>query len=172
MIVKVSATVEKGCSVSANNVHFNLAKDNAITQKKWSDLTNKVFDAVEFMTVKAQCSKGTQFYLSNSNSEYPSGTANFKLKHTTNPSAPPITYWLNNYSPNATTLASMISSNIKRNVPVTDTTRLFNEANHLSYTSLDENEGWIKFAAQLEANSYYQFEAGNYADTVNLRLTY
>ena len=42
----------------------------------------------------------------------------------------------------------------------------------LSYTVTDDKEGWVKFAVELEAQSYYNFIPGDYADTVILQITY
>lgn len=37
---------------------------------------------------------------------------------------------------------------------------------------LDSNEGFIKFAVQVEGDSIYKYEAGNYSDILNLLITY
>ena len=170
--MKITAKIDAGCIMSANDVHFNLEKGHSTSKSKWSNLNIKTFDAVEFLYLRVQCSKGTKFGVQNASSNYPNKQIGFKLSHTTDLNAPSITYWLNNYSPNSSELSNMLSPNMKRNVSVNLYTRLRNGVDFLSYTVTDDKEGWVKFAVQLEAQSYYNFIPGDYADTVILQITY
>lgn len=165
--IKVSANTEAGCSISAHDVHFDFSKNQTSARTEWHTDNLKVFTVDQFLELKVNCSKSVNFKLASNNSEYSTGAYVFNLKHTTNPNAPSLKYWLNNWGKAGTVL---ISPNIRKNGNTY--TRLHNNANRLSYTMLDSNEGFIKFAVQVEGDSIYKYEAGNYSDTLNVLITY
>ncbi len=55
--MKITAKIDAGCIMSANDVHFNLEKGHSTSKSKWSNLNIKTFDAVEFLYLRVQCSK-------------------------------------------------------------------------------------------------------------------
>lgn len=165
--IKVSAKIEAGCSILAHDVHFDFSKDQTSARTEWHPDKQTVFTVDQFLELKVNCSKSVNFKLASNNSEYSGGAYVFNLKHTTNPNAPSLRYWLNNRGKSGTVT---ISPNIRKNW--TAYTRLHNNANRLSYTMLDSNEGFIQFAVQVEGDSIYKYEAGNYSDILNLLITY
>jgi hypothetical protein len=164
--IKVSAKIEAGCSILAHDVHFDFSKNQTSARTEWHTDNIKVFTVDQFLELKVKCSKSVNFKLGSNNSEYSYDTKVFNLKHTTNPNAPSLRYWLNNWGKSGTVY---VSPNITKHWNTY--TRLHN-ANRLSYTMLDSNEGFIKFAVQVEGDSIYKYEAGNYSDTLNILITY
>ncbi len=165
--IKVSAKIEAGCSISAHDVHFDFSKNQTSARTEWHLFNFTVFTVDQFLELKVNCSKSVNFKLASNNSKYLVDANVFNLKHTTNPNAPSLKYWLNNWGKSGTVT---ISPNIRKYD--NGYNRIHNNSNRLSYTMLDSNEGFIKFAVQVEGDSIYKYEAGNYSDILNLLITY
>lgn len=166
--INLNVTTTSGCLISANNIHFDLSQNQAIKNTNWHANKQRVFDLDKFLTVNMQCSKGVSFYLAGDSNSSEQNSLVYHLSHNQDVDAPKLTYWLNNWSTSG--YASMYSTNITK--LQNTASRLANKANNLYYKVNDGNPAWIKFAAQIEADSIYSFKSGDYSDTITLILTY
>lgn len=166
--IDISAITTSGCVLKAHDIHFDFSQNQGVINSVWHVNHQSVFDLEKFLKIDIQCSKGVSFYLAGDNATAPQGSLTYTLKYVGDTNAPAMTYWLNNWS--AQGYSSMTSPNISR--LQTGASRLANKANNLYYKVNDGNPAWLRFAVQVEGTSIYNYQAGDYSDTIGLVLTY